>query len=57
MSYIELKKLQHGSGDMSIEIEFRPLSPNGIVFYSGQNDDGRGDFISIALRNGYVEFR
>lgn len=29
----------------------------GIILYNQQNPDGRGDFVSVALVNGFVEFR
>jgi hypothetical protein len=38
--------------------EFKPKSlDNGIILYSGQDKDGSGDYVSIATRNGYLEFR
>lgn len=30
---------------------------NGVIFYNGQKSDGKGDFISLALNNGILEFR
>ena len=43
---------------MKIEMEFKPQSlDNGIILYSGQNTDGSGDYVTLALRNGYLEFR
>lgn len=43
---------------MKIELEFKPHSlENGIVLYSAQSNDGIGDYVSLALRNGYLEFR
>lgn len=30
---------------------------NGLIFYNGQKSDGKGDFISLALNNGILEFR
>lgn len=29
----------------------------GLLLYNGQQEDGGGDFISLGLTNGYVEFR
>lgn len=57
MSYIQLKRLQHGSHEISIEIEFRPFRNDGILLYIGQNDDGKGDFITLYLHDGFVDFR
>lgn len=30
---------------------------NGLIFYNGQKSDGKGDFISLSLRDGILEFR
>lgn len=40
-----------------IEITFRPRDPDGLIFYNGYSTDGTGDFISLALNNGSVEYR
>ena len=29
----------------------------GLIFYNGQKSDGKGDFISLSLSDGYLEFR
>lgn len=42
---------------LEIKIVFKPYSLNGAIFYNGNKLDGSGDFISINLINGYVEFR
>ncbi len=30
---------------------------NGLIFYNGHTDELTGDFISLALNNGLLEFR
>lgn len=30
---------------------------NGLIFYNGQKSDGKGDFISLSLNDGILEFR
>lgn len=30
---------------------------NGLIFYNGQKSDGKGDFISLSLHDGILEFR
>lgn len=30
---------------------------NGMIFYNGQKNDRKGDFISLALNDGILEFR
>lgn len=32
-------------------------SSNGLIFYNGQKSDGKGDFISLSLNEGILEFR
>lgn len=39
-----------------IEISFKPEAPNGLLLYSGQQPR-TGDFMSLGLNEGYVEFR
>uniref|UniRef100_UPI00358F0C2B agrin isoform X2 n=1 Tax=Myxine glutinosa TaxID=7769 RepID=UPI00358F0C2B len=60
-SYIEtrsLKQLAHNAKNhLTIEVVFFSRRPNGLVFYNGQKSSGRGDFISLALAFGYLEFR
>jgi hypothetical protein len=41
----------------NIEMVFRPSEADGLLLYNGYATDGTGDFISLALRNGTVEFR
>ncbi|XP_048352362.1 protein eyes shut homolog [Sphaerodactylus townsendi] len=41
-----------------IQLQFQPLLPNGILFYTAQHLNPRsGDFLSISLVNGYVQLR
>jgi len=41
----------------NIEIVFKATDPDGLILYNGYNTDGSGDFISLALRNGTLEYR
>jgi Laminin G domain len=60
-SFIALRNWdqQRGSGsqELTIDIEFRPSTTSGILLYGGQQEDGRGDFVSLAINDGRVEFR
>lgn len=38
-------------------LEFQTDSSDGLLFYSGQEEDGSGDFISLALVDNHVELR
>jgi len=40
-----------------IEVIIKPTSQNGLVFYNGYVKGPTGDFISLALKDGFVEFR
>jgi len=40
-----------------IEMIIKPTDPNGLMFYNGYAKDRTGDFISLALNDGYVEYR
>nr|XP_026493693.1 agrin-like isoform X3 [Vanessa tameamea] len=55
-SYIRLKPLK-AYHKLNIDIEFKAFSENGVILYNQQKSDGTGDFVSLALVNGYLEFR
>ncbi|BET00155.1 Kazal-type serine protease inhibitor domain [Nesidiocoris tenuis] len=38
----------------SLELEFQTFNLDGILFYAQQHQDGTGDFIALAIINGYV---
>lgn len=40
-----------------IEIYFKPVYGYGLILYNGYAKDRTGDFISLALSDGFVEFR
>ncbi|XP_077787491.1 agrin isoform X2 [Podarcis muralis] len=60
-SYLELNGLQAFVPElqekMAMEIVFLAKNPSGMIFYNGQKTDGKGDFISLALHDGYLEYR
>ncbi|CAB3372768.1 Hypothetical predicted protein [Cloeon dipterum] len=55
-SFVQLKRLK-AYNKISIEMEFKTYSNDAILLYNQQNADGSGDFISLAVVNGFVEFR
>ncbi|XP_046396911.1 agrin-like [Ischnura elegans] len=55
-SYVRLKRLK-AYNKLSIEVEFKTYAKDGILLYNQQKSDGTGDFVSLAIVNGYVEFR
>ncbi|XP_064625648.1 pikachurin-like [Lineus longissimus] len=57
-SYLRHQGLMRTSlTNTEIEILFKPVSSNGVILYNGYTWDRRGDFFSLALVNGYLEFR
>ncbi|XP_013176798.1 PREDICTED: agrin-like isoform X2 [Papilio xuthus] len=55
-SYIRLKPLK-AYHKLNIDIEFKAFTENGVILYNQQKPDGTGDFVSLAIVNGYLEFR
>ena len=39
-----------------VEIVLKPLDKDGLIFYNGYTTDRSGDFISLGLVDGFVEF-
>uniref|UniRef100_A0A3B5KQ96 Uncharacterized protein n=1 Tax=Xiphophorus couchianus TaxID=32473 RepID=A0A3B5KQ96_9TELE len=56
-SYLELKGLHLYGHDLRMMLVLMANDSNGLIFYNGQKSDGKGDFISLSLSNGYLEFR
>uniref|UniRef100_A0A3B3CBM8 Agrin n=1 Tax=Oryzias melastigma TaxID=30732 RepID=A0A3B3CBM8_ORYME len=60
-SYLELKGLHLHGHDLrqkvSMMVVLMANDSNGLIFYNGQKSDGKGDFISLGLYSGILEFR
>jgi len=56
-SYIQLRRLEHGYREIWIEMTFRSLEPDGLLLYTGQTNDGVGDFMALVVNAQYIEFR
>ncbi|TRZ07641.1 hypothetical protein HGM15179_019466, partial [Zosterops borbonicus] len=60
-SFLELNGLQSFVPDlqekMTMELVLLAKKPDGMIFYNGQKSDGKGDFVSLALAQGHLEFR
>ncbi|XP_071473325.1 agrin isoform X3 [Marmota flaviventris] len=63
-SYLELRGLHTFERDlgsvgekMALEVVFLARGPSGLLLYNGQKTDGKGDFVSLALRDQHLEFR
>ncbi|XP_067207512.1 agrin-like isoform X4 [Linepithema humile] len=55
-SYVRMNRLK-AYHKFSIEVEFKTYADNGIILYNQQKSDGTGDFVSLAIVDGYVQFR
>ena len=42
---------------VELDLEFRTFADDGIILYSGSADGADADFLSVALVDGFVEFR
>ncbi|CAG9816696.1 unnamed protein product [Phaedon cochleariae] len=56
-SFIQFPRLEGVKRTFSIEVTFMPTSSNGLILYNGQMKNGRGDFISLNLARGFLQFR
>lgn len=54
-SFFEMPPLQ-AYNRLSIELDFKPLSDNGLLLYNGQTNNGEGDFVSLSINAGKVLF-
>lgn len=50
-SYVQLKRLK-AYNKLTLEVEFKSYTNDGILMYSQQKPDGTGDFVSLAIVNG-----
>lgn len=50
---MELEPLENVEHKFSLEIEFKARAINGILIYAQEKPNGLGDFISVALIDGY----
>ncbi|XP_057175889.1 agrin isoform X5 [Triplophysa rosa] len=60
-SFLELKGLHLYGQDLrqkfSMTVVLLANDSKGMIFYNGQKTDGKGDFISLSLNDGILEFR
>ncbi|CAL1545990.1 unnamed protein product, partial [Lymnaea stagnalis] len=56
-SHLEVRRIDKATQELSIDIVFAPLNKDGIILFNSQNKDGSGDFVSLTMNDGYVEFR
>ena len=57
-SYLEYPGLHRSVMSYTeVEIVFKPTSPDGSLLYNGFSRDRKGDFLSLAMTEGHLEFR
>ena len=55
-SFVELLPMENPSHKVSVEIEFKAYNSEGILLFAQQDSKMGNDFISIHLKEGFVEF-
>ncbi|XP_067328853.1 basement membrane-specific heparan sulfate proteoglycan core protein isoform X4 [Anolis sagrei] len=54
ISYPPLTNIHY---ELRVDAEFKPLSPDGLILFSGGDGSPVADFVSLNMVNGYLEFR
>lgn len=58
MSFLQFVGLQRSVLSFTdVEMIIKPTAHDGLIFYNGYVKRPSGDFISLALKDGFVEFR
>lgn len=56
-SYLVLPALTNTHHELRLDVEFKPLEPDGILLFSGGKSGPVEDFVSLAMVGGHLEFR
>ncbi|XP_041487060.1 pikachurin isoform X1 [Microtus oregoni] len=56
-SYLTFEPLKNSYQTFQITLEFRAEAEDGLLLYCGENENGRGDFMSLALIQRSLHFR
>ncbi|XP_026867788.2 LOW QUALITY PROTEIN: basement membrane-specific heparan sulfate proteoglycan core protein [Electrophorus electricus] len=56
-SYIAYPPLTNIHNDLRIDMEFKPMSTDGLMFFSGGRKMKVEDFVALSMVDGHVEFR
>ncbi|XP_072282815.1 basement membrane-specific heparan sulfate proteoglycan core protein, partial [Pyxicephalus adspersus] len=56
-SYISYPALTNIHNELRVDLEFKPLSPDGLIFFSAGKGAPVEDFVSLAMAQGHLEFR
>lgn len=56
-SFVQFPRLEGVGRKFAIELTFTTRTSNGLLLYNGQLKNGKGDFISLNLVQGHLQFR
>lgn len=56
-SYIAYPPLTNVHDDLRVELEFKPMERDGLMFFCGGKKMKVEDFVAISMVEGHVEFR
>lgn len=56
-SYLALPALTNTHHELRLDVEFKPLEPDGILLFSGGKSGPVEDFVSLGMVGGHLEFR
>lgn len=56
-SFITYPPLTNIHNDLRVDLEFKPMEANGLMFFSGGKKMKVEDFVSLAMVDNHVEFR
>ncbi|XP_069897165.1 pikachurin isoform X1 [Dipodomys merriami] len=56
-SYVSFEPLKNSYQAFQITLEFRAEAEDGLLLYCGENEHGRGDFMSLAIIRRTLQFR
>uniref|UniRef100_A0ABM5EK41 Basement membrane-specific heparan sulfate proteoglycan core protein isoform X2 n=1 Tax=Pogona vitticeps TaxID=103695 RepID=A0ABM5EK41_9SAUR len=56
-AFISYPPLTNIPYELRVDVEIKPLSPNGLVLFSGGDGAPVADFVSLNMVNGHLEFR
>uniref|UniRef100_A0A4X2MBM1 Basement membrane-specific heparan sulfate proteoglycan core protein n=1 Tax=Vombatus ursinus TaxID=29139 RepID=A0A4X2MBM1_VOMUR len=56
-SYLALPALTNTHHELRLDLEFKPLAPEGLLLFSGGKGAPVEDFVSLAMSGGHLEFR
>lgn len=56
-AFISYPTLTRNPYELRLEVEVKPLSPNGLLLFNGGDGSPVADFVALNMANGHLEFR